>query len=89
MTTGTGCWLMSLRKNVSPSMRGISMSSVMTSGASARIFSAAVRWVAHGGHDFDVRRGTENVDERLTHKSGIVDDEDADRFAHESAPFLT
>jgi len=42
MTTGIGCWLMSLCRNVIPSMRGISTSSVMTSGISREIRSAAM-----------------------------------------------
>ena len=41
MTTGIGCWLMSLSRNVKPSIRGISMSSVMTSGGCALIRSTA------------------------------------------------
>ncbi len=35
ITTGTGCWLISRRRKVMPSIRGISTSSVMTSGTSA------------------------------------------------------
>ena len=34
ITTGIGCWAISLRRKVMPSMRGISTSSVMTSGTS-------------------------------------------------------
>ena len=41
MTTGMGCCAMILRKNVSPSMRGISISSVITSGTCSLIRSAA------------------------------------------------
>jgi hypothetical protein len=41
ITTGIGCWLMIFRRNVKPSMRGISMSNVITSGACSRIRSAA------------------------------------------------
>ena len=39
---GTGCWLISLCRNVTPSMRGISTSRVMTSGTSSLILSAAM-----------------------------------------------
>ena len=35
ITTGIGCWLISLRRKVMPSIRGISTSRVMTSGASS------------------------------------------------------
>ena len=41
ITTGTGCCAMSLRRNVMPSMRGISTSSVMTSGTSSWMRRAA------------------------------------------------
>ncbi|MDT4883972.1 hypothetical protein FQZ97_1200720 [compost metagenome] len=41
MTTGMGRCDMILRRNVSPSMRGISMSRKITSGTSCRIFSTA------------------------------------------------
>jgi len=41
MTTGIGRWLMIFWTNVMPSIRGISMSQTITSGASARILSAA------------------------------------------------
>jgi hypothetical protein len=40
-TTGSGWYCISLRRNVSPSMRGISISSVSTSGASEMILSRA------------------------------------------------
>src|SRR3989304_1038768 len=41
MTEAMGCWLMTFWRNVRPSMRGISTSSVMTSGPSCAILSAA------------------------------------------------
>ena len=41
-TTGMGLCAMILRKKVSPSMRGISMSNVMTSGTSFMIFLTAI-----------------------------------------------
>ena len=41
ITTGIGCWLMIFCRNVRPSMRGISISSVITSGTWSRIRSAA------------------------------------------------
>ncbi len=43
ITTGIGCWLINFFKKVSPSMRGISMSSVITSGACSRMRSAATK----------------------------------------------
>ena len=43
MTTGMGCWLMIFCRNVSPSMRGISISSVITSGICSAILSAATK----------------------------------------------
>ena len=42
MMTGSGWCSISLRRNVSPSMRGISMSSVTTSGSCCRIRSRAM-----------------------------------------------
>jgi hypothetical protein len=42
MTTGIGLCAISLRRKVMPSMRGISTSSVMTSGISSWIFRAAM-----------------------------------------------
>jgi hypothetical protein len=41
ITTGIGCWAISLRRKVMPSMRGISTSRVMTSGISSRMRLAA------------------------------------------------
>ncbi len=41
ITTGIGCWAISLRRKVMPSMRGISTSRVMTSGISSWIRRAA------------------------------------------------
>ena len=43
MTTGIGRCDMILRRKVMPSMRGISTSSVMTSGSSSWIFFAAMK----------------------------------------------
>ena len=43
MTTGIGCWDMIFCKNVRPSMRGISISSVITSGICSLIRSAATK----------------------------------------------
>ena len=43
ITTGIGCWLMIFCRNVRPSMRGISISSVITSGTCSRIRSAATK----------------------------------------------
>ena len=43
MITGIGCWLMIFCRNVSPSMRGISISSVITSGTCSCIRSAATK----------------------------------------------
>ncbi len=43
MTTGIGCWAMIFFKKVSPSMRGISTSRVITSGTCSLIFSAAIK----------------------------------------------
>jgi len=39
--TGRGCWAMIFLRKVNPSMRGISMSSVMTSGTSSAMWDAA------------------------------------------------
>ena len=43
ITTGIGCWLMIFFRKVSPSMRGISISSVITSGACSAMRSAATK----------------------------------------------
>jgi len=43
ITTGIGCWLMIFCRNVSPSMRGISISRVITSGTSSRMRSVATK----------------------------------------------
>ena len=43
ITTGIGCWLMIFFRKVSPSMRGISMSSVITSGICSAMRSAATK----------------------------------------------
>ena len=43
ITTGIGCWAMIFCRNVSPSMRGISISRVITSGVCSRIRSAATK----------------------------------------------
>jgi hypothetical protein len=43
ITTGSGCWLISFCKKVRPSMRGISISRVMTSGTTVFKRSAAIK----------------------------------------------
>ena len=43
ITTGMGCWLMIFFRKVSPSMRGISISSVITSGTCSAMRSAATK----------------------------------------------
>ena len=47
MITGMGCCAMILRRNVSPSMRGISISSVITSGTRSPMRSAAATYGSH------------------------------------------
>ncbi len=42
MTTGMGCPFINFSRNVSPSILGISTSSVITSGFNALIFSRAM-----------------------------------------------
>ncbi len=61
MTTGIGCWLMIFLRKVSPSMRGISISSVITSGTCSRDALGRDKGIAGGGDDFDLGIGLEHV----------------------------
>jgi hypothetical protein len=84
MTTGIGCWLMSFLRNVSPSMRGISMSRVMTSGTCSLMRSAAtngspaVAITSISGSD------DKHLAQRLAHHGGVVHNQYANlRIGHE------
>ena len=77
ITTGIGCWLMIFLRKVSPSMRGISMSSVITSG---HLLGDAVRsdkGIAGRGDHFDLGVGGENLLQRLAHHGRVVHDQHA------------
>ena len=78
ITTGSGCCAISLRRKVMPSIRGISTSSVMTSGTSSWMRRAADERVRRGADDFDFGIGRQNLRHGLTHRGGVIDDEDAD-----------
>lgn len=43
ITTGIGCWVIIFRRKVSPSIRGISTSRVITSGTSSAMYLAATK----------------------------------------------
>ena len=53
MTTGIGCWVMIFFRKVSPSIRGISISSVITSGICFGNAIGGHKGIARRGHDFD------------------------------------
>ena len=61
ITTGTGCCAMSFFKKVMPSIRGISTSSVITSGISCGNPARRGIGIARRADNFDVRVGAENV----------------------------
>ncbi len=73
-TTGSGCWRISLRRNVSPSIRGISTSSTITPGTDLR--EHRDRFVGIGGqHDPEPRVGLDDRLEPLPHQRTVVDDQ--------------
>ena len=80
MTTGIGRSVMILRRNVTPSMRGISTSSVMTSGLSALMRSRATNGSGGGADDLDLGIGRQQGRQQLPHDGGIVDDQNAHRL---------
>ena len=87
MTTGIGCWLMIFCKNVRPSMPGISISRVMTSGTCFADAVGGDERVAGGSDHFNGGIGGEHLAQRLAYQRGIVDDEDSNSWrAHAVVP---
>ena len=82
MTTGMGRSRMRLARNVSPSMRGISTSSVSTSGLVSLIFSRATKGSRGRAHHFHVGGGLQDLDQDLAHQCRVVDDQDFDFAFH-------
>ncbi len=74
ITTGMGCWVMIFCRKVSPSMRGISISRVITSGTCSRIRSAATKGSEAVANDFDFRVAREHFAQCLANHRGVVHD---------------
>ena len=74
---GRAC-AMTMRRNVKPSMRGISRSSVMTSGLSERHELQRLFAVGRLADDLDVRLAGEHLGDAAPVVGRVVDDEEAD-----------
>ena len=88
MTTGIGRSVMILRRNVTPSMCGISTSSVMTSGLSALMRSRAIMRIGRGADHLDLGIGRQQRRQQLPHQRRIVDDQNPYRLVHVHCPLL-
>ena len=82
MTTGQGRSTMMRSRQASPSICGMWMSSVTTSGLKTSSSVQRLQPVA-GELDLEVRLGRENLAQQLAHQRGVVDDQDLD---HERRP---
>ncbi len=74
ITTGSGCSAMILRRNDRPSIRGISTSSVMTSGLSDLIMSRRDIGIRRSTDDLDLRIGRQQHRQKLPDETRVVDD---------------
>ena len=77
ITTGQGRSSMMRSRQARPSICGICMSSVMTSGANAVELLQRLDPVAGGAH-LEIGLGAENLAKQLPHQRGVVDDQDLD-----------
>ena len=79
MTTGIGRSAMILRRNDTPSMCGISTSSVITSGLSALMWSRAIMRIRRRANDLDLRVFRKKRRQQLPNHRGIVHNQNSDR----------
>ena len=88
MITGSGRTAIRLRRNSSPSMRGISTSSVITSGGVRGCARSPAAGRAPAPQQLHVGLRADHARQEGAHHGGIVDDQDADhrRAARRSRP---
>ena len=90
ITTGIGCCIMIFFRNVSPSIRGISMSSVITSGTCSAMLLRRHKGIARGADHLDLRIRREHVRQRLAHHCRVVHNQHANLLnAHRIASCLS